>query len=328
MTGTAENGLLEVRDPPWWVKRIRFLNKLWYNPVFQRNYGRSRVSAYFTPFRVFLFSLIYSVLACNTVMFINGVGTGLTISVCAILIFSPLVLFYLFALIRMFIACLVTTSAEIQRDIGGESINPMFTTPLGDSDFYFGECMPNLVRGVEFSAFLVTMPLGLIFPFVLIGVAPYIHTELGIYWTIGLVSLSIPLVIIVTFYMAINLLAMMTLISLASGLYSVSFAVVGAVLANLAHYFVVRLISGIAVQIASMFMSGFMFLLLPGFTYGDEILQITLYVLFMIGMGISLELMRLCIIGLGCYITARMGIVAFGRKRREGFWYPYAATGP
>jgi len=305
---------------PWWVSLIPFLRNLWSNPVFVRNYGRSRVKRPVSPIPAFLVGAFLSAPISVGIAAALGTEWESVLTVCGVwLLAVPIILLYVVILIWMFIACLVTTPRELQSDIGLEQLNPMLSTPITDADLYFGETMPNVVRGLEISESFVALSFGLFLPAFAICGVPCAVQALGIPQGVlvsMLVFIAFPLVMV---YMIVNLVLMMLLLSFAAGIYSVSMAMFGAIVATLVHYFVVK-------TVASMISSAVRLVFtLPAlaigspyspYMYGGE------FVFPVVGV-LAGEVLKIVLVGLGCYLTALYGVSAFAHARRQGYYMPY-----
>ncbi len=314
-TYDLEEGTGERR--PWWVSLIPFLRNLWSNPVFLRNYGRSRVKRLVSPIPALLTGAFLSAPISVGIVVALGTDWRNVLTACGgWLLALPIILLYVVILIRSFIVCLVTTPRELQSDIGLEQLNPMLSTPITDADLYFGETMPNVIKGLEMSESFVALSFGLFLPaFAICGVPCAVQT-LGIPYGVLVSVLAFIAFPVVMVYMIANLVLMMLLLSFAAGIYSVSMAMFGAIVATLVHYFVVRTVASMISSVVRLVFTLPVLAAGSSFMYGGDFLWG--------GAGfVASEVLRIVLVGLGCYLTALYGVSAFAHARRQGYYMPY-----
>jgi hypothetical protein len=118
MENLNEYGLSTVKDIPKWIARIPFFRRLWFNPVFQRNYRNSRVRKLIEPKTAFRVGLIWSAFL-SVVMVIGEMidRGGFFISSIPVVIIAPFGVIYCYTFIRMFFFCLITTPRECQAKV-------------------------------------------------------------------------------------------------------------------------------------------------------------------------------------------------------------------
>jgi len=284
--------LLGSGEPPWWFRFSIFMQGQWSNPIFQRNYVRKRIGMVPAPGKVlvgfllgsYLFNmgLIYSLLKLG-MAWDDALLAGFYL--CMILI--PGVL-YLYLLVKLFIACLVTTSAQMRTNLGSEEPDAIMTTPLPDKDFFFGETLPNFVGGVDLSLIFGAINFAMALPFAFVIVVPYVIFKMHEPNLLWLLPLAITGFAGYTALLIFNVILMMLLISYAVGRWIVGYSVFAAIALGLMHYLVVNFLAAIVTLIMGAF----------------GLVVRYFIVIFAIG------------------LTARTGVTLLGKFRRQGEYHP------
>ncbi len=304
-----EFGLSTVKNIPFWIARIPFLKRLWFNPVFQRNYRNSRVKNLINPKLAFRAGLIWSAIISVIMLIVTAYDHDELASIAAcLLIASPLVILYGITFFRMFIFCLVTTPREVQQDIGKDNLSSILTTPLSDGSLFFAETLPNFVRGLEVIQSLLYLFIGLALPLFLS------------LWLVGMlwvptfeIEQMLPIIgitIITLIYMILALVLMMLVISLVSGAYAITHNIFGAIMATLLHALILAIISGVAMSMYHEYMTWSVFRSY-GLNFREE------FIIY-----ISTAAIGILIIYWSCLITSYFGINAFAKVRRQGYYKP------
>jgi hypothetical protein len=336
MTILAEYGLSNQKPMPWWIGKIGSLRRLWDNPVFQRNYQRSRVKKLAEPKPAFMVGLLASIVI-NTL--IQIVGRRFLFDSQQLLMFSfaivlgfPLACMYVIAYVRMFIVCLVSTPIEMKKDFGPDNFNPVLCSPMKDAELFFAECLPNYVKGLEVLVTYAAITLGLLIPCILYGIPAYISPGFN-------PGLFMEILVIVLADMALGLaclILMMLLLSLASGTYTIWLPSFSAIIATLFHYWVASSMSNVAPNLifanyGGVFGFGLFSSMLFTGSYGSynnygpryggpsdwaEILGYILLALFS----------KVVITWFFCWLTSQWGRSAFSKLRRAGYYEPEYST--
>ena len=241
----SEYGLYNQKPMPWWMGKFSSLRRLWFNPVFQRNYQRSRVKQIIKPKHALYTGLGLSILLSIVTLSIGRAVRAESGSIVEIIFFTafvgPISLMYIIFYIRMFIVCVISTPIEMKKDIGDNTAYPILTTPLRDSDLFYAECLPNFVRGLEILESYISLSIGLLIPCAVIAFFSLIFTDLEI----TDLTMKAGIMFVVAFQTTVNVVLMMLLLSLASGLYTIWLPTFSAVAATLVHYWTVSSIANI-----------------------------------------------------------------------------------
>ena len=309
-------GLATERESLRLVRRIPFLRRLWRNPVFQRNYARSRIKRIVENRQAFLVGIGWAALVNMLAMIERDADMRIGISLMFSLVL-PLSTTFGLTYVRMFILCLTTTPIELRRNIAESELGPVFTTPMSDKQIYYGECLANFVKGLETIEALVYLAAGLLIPCAFLTVFPYLSQySTTIDWQD--VSIITSNVLLIALFLFSGLILMMLLLSLASGLYAISMPSFNAILVTLVHYAVV---TGIAYAACGLF-GVFTTELLPSY-YDPFISEEESTVILLIS-----QAAKTIVVIFLCQITAAMGVSAFGKSRRPGYYLPERSTSP
>ena len=301
MDRSEEYGLRKSKPLPRWMGRIRLLRNLWSNPVLQRSYLRSRVGGTLKPGLAFKAAFVFS-LAANFLALLNddpiasleaGLLSSLAIPMGAVLLIT-------FA--RMFIICLVAVPLEIAREFRHGDTNPIFTTPISTRDICYGVCLGSFFRGLEVVGSLLALLGGLVIPFVFFFAMPSLLQGQAATWLPAAIFL-----ILGTIWLFSGLIIMMLLLSLAGGMYAISYPVLGAILTTMVYYVVIRQVAdGIGFTFHNVFaMPAVLGLAQDLMSHGVGLKEI-------IGLAV-----RTAAAAAGCYITGQMAVAAFARMRRS-----------
>lgn len=304
MTKPFEHPYVDAKPPPWWVRRIKFLRLLWFNPLFQRNYQRGRLKPLIRPRYAFWIGLVVGAL-----MSINVGGVGF-IGPFWQFISIPVALLILFEFGRYFIACLVHTSRMIKQEIDVDRVSPILATPMSDRDIFNAMCLPNLVRSFEASQVLIMFGLGIVIPSIVTGLAQN-FIGFGIYPSFVLVYGGVTILTYLLYFVT-----PLILVSYATGLFSVSNQISGAILGAL------------------LFTSTFT--LLPVFGWWGFLWAVgaaspaggcgTGMMMFFIPFIPPYNLIGVVPILIGISIARALGYTVFSRTRRGGFYRPEGLT--
>ncbi len=301
MDRSEEYGLRKSKPLPRWMGRIPVLRNLWSNPVLQRSYLRSRVGGTVKPGLAFKAAFVFS-LAANFLALLNddpvaaldvGFLSGLAIPMGAVLLIT-------FA--RMFIICLVAVPLEIAREFRHGDTNPIFTTPISTRDICYGVCLGSFFRGLEIIGSLLALLGGLSIPFAFFFMMPSLLQGQAASWLPAAIFL-----ILGTVWLFSGLIIMMLLLSLAGGMYAISYPVLGAILTTMVYYLVIRQVAdGIGSTFHNVFaMPAVLGLAQDLMSHGVGLKEI-------IGLAV-----RTAAAAAGCYITGQMAVAAFARMRRS-----------
>jgi hypothetical protein len=297
----------KVPEPPTLVGAIPQLRQLWFNPVFQRYYTRSRLRLYVAPRLAFIIALCYSSLVNGLFIFVPYGDSTFEVNAAYLMSFISVPVFFVVGFISLvvFYFCLVMTPVDLRRDaIPGEE-DPIFTTPLTDRQIYLASCLPNFVKSLLIGESLLTMLLGIIIPsipsaFVLIN---GFELDPLIVYEGGMAGVAIFLLVVITYILTALLLV------LAAGMYASFLQPVGAIIATLVHYWIVTRLAG-TVGIFAIFMP---------FAWGidqpdESVVAVMLWYLL-------LEFLKRGLLVLGCWLTAMIGVGVFAGSRRPGNYY-------
>jgi len=311
---TSESHFTSITRDPWWVKLTPFLAGLWADPVFRRNYARTRVKNVVKPLPAFIFGFVISlIIVIATVQLSSGIFKEEALMIALIAgVFVPVGLLTAITYLRMFITCLTTTSIELRRDKDDGSLNLVFTTPKTDAAIYYAECLPSFMKGLEVINALLALLAGNLIPFVIMGLLWVIKFSGEYQVGEGEIFMVIFWVIFVAFVILSGLILMMLLFSLASGLYALTMPAFGSIFATLAHYGVVNWMSWM--------ITGFLISLLQNYLYAGYSPGFELVI------PVAMVLFKTFLVIVGCIITGRLGINTFAKVRRQGYYEPEHTT--
>jgi hypothetical protein len=337
METSAEFGLSNQKPMPWWIGKIASLRGLWYNPVFQRNYQRSRIKRIVEPKTALYAGLIWSVLM--NLMVIVFILTGvikdneLSESTYLFILSAPLDVIIIITFIRMFIVCLISTTIEIKKDIISENQSPVLSTPLKDSELYLAQCLPDCIRGLDITVSAIAFGIGVLISGFICAIPLSLMTNASFTEFLSMAGL-VPLSII---HGSFDLVFMMYFLSLTAGLYSIQFPAVPAIFATIIHFGVVWVIANImpllGIVVSEVFFNlNFIWQLLfesgfysnPMDRYGD--ISIGSFLLAQTMLTIFSLVIKSMVIGLFAYITLILGQSEFSKMRRAGYYLPELTT--
>jgi len=284
--------LIGSGEPPWWFRFSIFMQEQWSNPIFQRNYVRKRIGMIPTPGKVLVGFLLGSyIFNMGLIGEVWKMGMAwddaLSIGFYVCMILIPGVL-YIYLLVKMFIACLVTTSAQMRTNLGAEEPDAIMTTPLPDKDFFFGETLPNFVGGVDLSLIFGAINFAMALPFAFVIVVPYVIFKMHEPNLLWLLPLAITGFAAYTALLIFNVILMMLLMSYAVGRWIFGYSVFAAIALGLMHYLGVNFLAGIVT-----------------------------FILPYIGL-----VLRYGVVMLAISLTARTGVTLLGKFRRQGQYFP------
>lgn len=297
----------EVPEPPRMVGAIPQLRELWYNPVFQRYYKRSRLRLYVAPLPAFIIGLCYSLIVNGLFIFIKSDDAQFELNATYLLgaLSTPIFFVVGITALTMFFYCLVMTPIDLRRDVISGEEDPVMTTPLTDWQIYLGSCLPNFVKGLLIGESVLAMLLGILIPcipstFVLIrGFEP--DPILVIFVIAGVAGAFLIAVI--------SYILMTLLLVLAAGMYSSFLQAVGTIIATFLHYMFLTRITGV-VNILGIFLPATWEFFTPNDIMGPALLWFLL-----------LELAKKILIAFACFITGMIGVSIFASSRRPGTYY-------
>lgn len=307
-------GLVTEKESPRLIKRIPFLRGLWRNPVFQRNYARSRIKRIVGNRQAFLVGLGWSLIV-NLLAFMEP---DLEMRISLALIFSfllPLGALFGLTYVRMFILCLTTTPIGLRKDIAESELGGVFTTPLSSRQLYLGESLGNFVRGIVVIEALFYLAAGALIPFIFMNYMPYTQIY-DVDW-LGIMMIFADCAMM-AFFLLTGLVLMMLLLSLSSALYAISVPAFSAILLTLLHYIIVTSIAYAVGGMFGDFSPGFY----PGY-YNPVPMSDNSSLLFL-----ASQLAKTFTVIFLCQVTAAMGVAAFAKSRRPGYYVPEMSTSP
>lgn len=328
MAYISEYGLSNQQPAPWWIMKVGLLRRLWSNPVFQRNYQRSTLKKYMEPRLAFFIGFLIS-LAVNSYIYFEVTdfrresNFAITSSL-FIVIFIPLVFFYMVMFVRMFFFCMIKTPVEIRKYMESDRIYPIMSVPIKDSELFYAICLPNFVRGLGVVLTLLAFTAGLILP-AFINELP---TGNGL--TSQMAFIFIPgLAISAVLALPVSMILTMLLLSLSAGFYSLSMKPFPTIISSLSNFLIA---SCIAIMVA-VFIGNLVGLYDILFSPGNGITPspqlgyygghhghnpwVVLFLLPMIPVVVYAGIMYFF-----CYITSMMGRSAFSKVRRSGYYEP------
>ena len=309
-----EYGLATVKAIPKWIAKVPFLRRLWFNPVFQRNYRNSRVRKLIEPKRALLIGLIgsffYTTALITISIFMNNfefyVGGSYLIPV-------PIAFVFLGALIRMFFVCLVSTPREFQQDIRRDDPNSILTIPISTESLFFAEILPNFVRGLEDLLSILALAVGTALPF-FSSLLIIVFTGVGI--TIFNFTQISAFTIIIAFVMFATYVLITLLISITVGAYAVSMTIFGAITATLFQLSIVLIIAGGCMARAATAL-GWLAIKNLGITYLGA-MNPSQEIIWGYSLAIIHTIIGTIIIFWACLFTSHIGISALAKARRVG----------
>lgn len=307
---TLDSGsILEPPPCPRLVGAIPRLRKLWFNPVFQRYYRRSRLRTVIAPRHAFIIAFIYSLLANLGFIIYSIVLNAFSTEVAGFtLVFAvsiPAGLVVAIAFMVMFYVCLIMTPIDLRKDTIPGQEDPVMATPLTDGQIYLGSCLPNFVKGLLIGASVISILAGLLLPSVPSAILLIRYYSIG--YEIVLQSTAFALGILLT--AVAGYILMMLLLSLAAGMYSSILQAFGAILATLAHYWFITRMTAFVNVFAVLF---------PAHTaVYDPFMEFASVMQWFL----VIELIKKAIIAFGCWLTAVIGVGIFAGARRPGNYY-------
>jgi len=286
--------LLATGKPPWWFRFSIFLQQQWSNPIFQRNYMRRQVGMVKNPERFVMIavggSYILSVVLLASVYFFKlPWDDALSFAIVGGVFVVPGVL-YIYLLVKLFIACLMTTSATMRANLGSETPDAVMSTPVTDRDLFYGETLPSFVGGVDLALLFGAINYAIALPIALVFCAAFIVFEWQVPYMLWIIPVSLTGFALYTTFLIGNVMLMMLLLSYAVGRWIFGYSVFGAIVLALLHYWWIQFLSGI----------------IP---LGFGSLAI---------LGLPL---KYGIIILGIILTSRSGITVLGKFRRQGNFF-------
>ena len=288
--------------PPLWVENVGPLMDVWGNPIFQRRYVLWRLAPSLGAFKAFVVGLLFSLVLNAFLLFVTekeeAAGLGFLVTVAI-----PGGLAVTFTGVRLFVSCMVATPREFRTELAADMLGPILTTPMSDSKVYFAECLSGLMRGLGAIEEVVALLVGLLLPYLLLMspvLLPYaLDAGIESLWWIVLFGM---------FLLAIILLLVLS--TLAAGLYAIMLPVAATVPVAMFHVLVIWLGTSFVGFWAVGVVSRFVRLL------GSEPL---VYLLT----ATTLEILSLALFTV---LTGHLGVLAFARARRPGYYEPERAT--
>lgn len=307
------------------------LRRLWFNPVFQRNYKLSRVKNLIEPKPAFIVGLILSV-AINIFIVILSARTlhawsDLFSFSYLFSVGGPIIAIYFVIYFRMFVTCLISTPTEIKKDIGSDNLSPVMSTPMSDAELYYAVSLPNYVKGLETIASYMSLAAGLLIPCIVVGIFTLFISEISFP-----VFAEVALIIVASGALLVGcLVSMMFLMSLASGTFAITLPTFAAILATLVFYVMAAGIVNIIPNFLSVVLGGIAnygvivpFWLTTPFNTGDflddnsssKMRLATITYLF--GSLVA----KILLTWIFCIVTSAMGKSALSKMRRAGYYEP------
>jgi hypothetical protein len=300
MTQKIDHPYVDAPPPPWWLRRIKFLRLLWFNPLFQRNYRKSRLKPLLPPRAAFWIGILYGVILLSVLdtgpIVLVYIGRAATI---------PLSIYIMIEIARCFIECLVNTPQTIKADLDSDHLSPILATPMSDRDIYNSMIFPNFVRSMEVIQSQVIFVVWIILPSLIFGIS---MSFLGPYYSLG------PPVIFITLYilsLVIYIVAILLLISYAAGFYSTANQVFGAIASALFFTFGFTLLPIFGWW-------GFCWMMIGNQSGNGCGTAMMMYILPFYVPG--LNLLGLVFIFAGAGLARMLGVRAFSQLRRSGIY--------
>ncbi len=289
-------------SPPGWVELIGPIHELWGNPVFQRRYVIWRLKPAFGVRNSFFIGFAASLVINLLFRFVTdeeqalGLGFLVTVIVPAIVVLA-------FSGTRFFASCLIGTPMELRRELYSGMLGALLATPLSDAKIFLSECIAGIMRGLGAMEEVGAMIIGLLIPFIIV-MWPQLWGIAGaggimtVWWAVFLIMvLCIPVV-----------LNVMT--TFAAGMYAILFPVSLAIPATVAHIWLLFMVPlagagwilGLLVKIESL-------------SDLDPLIAL-----------LSIVTFELIVLTAMTALTAHLGVLAFARARRPGYYEPERAT--
>ena len=309
-----EYGLATVKDIPLWIAKVPFFRRLWFNPVFQRNYRNSRVRKLIEPSTAFLVGLILSVILSGIMIVAAiSVNEAFVAAVTVALIGATFAVLFIFTWVRMFISCLINTPRELQKDVGKGDLNTILTAPISDADLYFAEILPNFVRGMEVLKSLYNLLLGLAIPVI---PSLFITFILGTRFDPEVCFNAAMVVLASLIVMFAALIMMMLLTSITVGTFAINQSIAGAIAGSIFYSYFILNFAGLGMALTAMLIETTISSVYgPYYVYGMSPVYGSL-------LAIILTVVGSLMIIWACTFTAHIGINTLGKVRREGFYRP------
>ncbi|MCX6647740.1 MAG: hypothetical protein NTY09_15470 [bacterium] len=322
MENLNKYGLLTVKDIPKWIARIPFFRRLWFNPVFQRNYRNSRVRKLIEPKTAFRVGLIWSLLFSVTMTIISIVDHYASfVDTFLGFIIAPFAVIYVWTFIRMFFFCLITTPRELQQDISRDNQGIILTTPISDASLFFAEILPNLVRGLEVAQSVLYLFIGTAIPAIvaLILVKSFCSNHINYGWDQTLIYAILTVII-----MFIALFLMMLLTSVETGTFAISHSIISAIVSSIFYSYIVLNLAaggiGLAILLVDELTNYYSdWLYYSGSPHFWQDIREIILVLLPILSGTFVILWA-------CLFTSHIGISALAKVRRSGFYKPESSN--
>jgi hypothetical protein len=305
MAQNTEHPYVDAAPPPWWLRRIKSLRLLWFNPLFQRNYRKSRLKPLLPPRAAFWIGILYGVILLSVI------GTGpLFLVYLGRAAMGPLSIFIIIEIARCFIACLVNTPQTIKADLDSEHLSPILATPMSDRDIYNSMIFPNFVRSMEVIQSLVIFGVWIVLPALIFGI---LMSVFGPNYFLGVPVIFGALWILSVF---VYIIAILLLTSYAAGLYSATNQVSGAIAGALFY-------TGGFTLLPIFIWWGYCFSMFGNQTGAGCGTPMLLYIApFYPG----INLIGLVFIAAGAGLARWRGVKAFSQLRRSGFYNPEGMT--
>jgi len=289
-------------DPPGWVYYFGPLLEFWGNPIFQRRYVMFRLKPAFGVAKSFWIGFILSTLLNALILKKadkeEALGLGLLLTVVL-----PVLIAFGFMGMRMFTLCLIGTPMELRRELYSGMLGSVLTTPMSDGKIFIAECISGLMRGLGAMEEILAMIAGLVVPFVIVMHSQLLEMVSGeeivtVWWVVfG--------VMVIIIMLQVNVLT-----TFAAGLYSVLSPVGVTVVSTLVHVWGVLLLCLWIPFLAMGLLVRYDIVHNP-----DPLVVLLAAAAFMIIVLMFLTVM-----------TARLGVDAFARARRPGYYEPERAT--
>ena len=334
---SSEYGLYNQKPMPWWMGRFASLRRLWFNPVFQRNYQRSRIRKIVAPKTAFIVGLVWSALMNLIVILFLLTKVIMDKEVAEttylIILSAPVNIIIFIIYVRMFIVCLISTPIEFKKDIISKNQSPILSIPIKDSELYIAECLPNYIRGLDIIESAIAFGIGVLISGLISAIPLSLLSHA--FFTDYLAMAGFELLFII--HGSFDLVFMMYFLSLITGLYSIQLPSAAAIFATLIHFvvvsvianilpFLMEVVTGVPLNLVFiwqlLFDSGFYSNTLVRFGIGSSGGLLLLQAI----LTFASIVIKSLVIGLFAYITLIIGQSEFSKLRRAGFYEPELTT--
>lgn len=282
--------------PPEWIQAIDPLLEFWGNPIFQRRYVLWRLKPTFGIGKSFIIGFIASLLLNLFFMFVTDKESALNVGFWATIAIPGLTVIAITGG-RLFINSIVGTPLEMRRELSSGVLESIYTTPIPDQKIFFAECVAGIMRGFGAIEEILAMVAGLVLPYLIVmspQLWPHVASQgpAAIWW------------LVLLFMIVVIVIQLIILSSLSAGFMSLQVPILVTIPATLlVSLFWIGLVLWISFKLLTIsYVQSFMVNIDPLVGY------------------LGAATLAIIILMFACALTGYMGVVAFAKARRPGYY--------